>query len=129
VPCGSVAKAFAFIQSIRNFLYSHSEGTFNAVVPAGAALTWGGISPDPIVRNTSHLFTIGGTGFSFSNINAVKWDDGAGAVLVGTPTITDDGHMTVFLGQFPNMVDDGIVYYSTDSGATWTTTGLGISLT
>lgn len=104
-------------------LSNNAAMTFSSVDPSTpSAATMGGLG-----------YTIVGTGFVGSGINAIKADDGTGDVFVadaypGGVFIISDTQMNFDFNSGPNPGIAGTytVYYSTDAGATWTTTGLTI---
>jgi hypothetical protein len=90
------------------------------------SLTFTDIDPTTVTLVSGMSANITGTGFLGSSINAMKADDGAGNVLTIYPSITDDSNMWTGSDVF-SVPGVYTIYYSTDFGATWTTTGLTVT--
>lgn len=132
VPCGAVASAYNLIQQIQNFLYSSSQGTitpklyvansptFASVYPPATSITYSGTDLD-----------ITGTNFLLSGINLYKLDDGAGHVFVGVlnPGVYNLTDTFMNFNEIPQVTFAAVytLYYSTNNGSSWTTTGLTIT--
>ena len=123
---GTVENAIALSGSINAAMATPAAFT----VIGGVAPTWSGITPNTTTINQTFAGTIAGTGFLAAGINYLKFDDGAGHVFNGLfMNIESDTEI-----EFDN--DGNIVftvaatytlYFSTDSGSTYTTTGLTVT--
>lgn len=92
------------------------------------ALVWTSITP-----NTGAAFmypyaaTIVGTGFITSGITTLKLDDGVGNVVTFTPgTITSDTSINAYWPIGP--AGTYTLYFSTNGGSSYTTTGLTVTI-
>lgn len=96
------------------------------------ASTWASITPNNFAAGlNTPVFTIAGTGFTMSGINALKIDAGGGHVITysaGQFSIDSDIQMTTSAAG-ANWVDIYTLYYSVDGGANWTSTGLTVTMT
>jgi len=74
--------------------------------------------------NDATDFLVEGTGFALSGINALKADDGAGHVFPSYAMwINGDTEIHVYSATPISFVATYTVYYSTNGGATWVSTG------
>lgn len=91
---------------------------------SGASLTFTSVSPNTCAQNGSCLANIYGTGFTGSGINLIKADDGAGHAPNAVTTLESDTDIyIIFTGLGLTPAGVYTLYYSTDNGTTWTTTG------
>ena len=103
-------------------------------VAAGAvtygALSFSSVDPNTAIAGAGGSFTFNGSGFMDSGINLMKADDGGGNVFAtgGFTPITSDTSLVVNWDA-TTFLPAGVftIYYSTDNGSTWTTTGLTIT--
>jgi hypothetical protein len=97
-----------------------------AIVYGVMGLTWAGISPGTATAGTGYSGVITGTGFLASGIDLMKADDGLGDIInANGPYVQNDTTINVgfdSIGLSPAATYT--IYYSTDHGTTWTTTGL-----
>lgn len=130
------AGSSAAAQDIRNQINSiRSGGSTSEVVTLvdGTSVSgWISITPNNFAAglNTPSL-KIAGSGFAMSGINALKIDDGAGHSIIwssGLFHIDSDIQITTSAAG-ANAVGVWTLYYSVDGGATWTTTGLTVTMT
>jgi hypothetical protein len=121
--------AFDYLSQIQNFLNSDSWGRFFPIIYE-APLTFSSVAPNAVsaASTTPTQYTVYGTGFYLSGINGFKLDDGAGDTGGMWAGLVNDGVFTPEPTVIPNHVP-GVytLYYTTDFGATWTTTGLTIT--
>lgn len=94
-----------------------------------STLTW--VSIDPAVSSIggSYNFIITGTGFT-SVINGLRLDHGAGSLVpLNLSGVTSQTELDAdnFFNPLPN-TGTFTLYYSTDGGATWTTTALTVTV-
>jgi hypothetical protein len=93
------------------------------------ALTWTSVTPNTVTTAELHFTpAIVGTGFLGSGIQYLKLHDGLGNENISTPVnIADDANMSADFGHF---IVTGVftLYYSTDFGSSWTTTGLTVTV-
>lgn len=102
------------------------------VEAAVLAPVWTSVTPATTPINSNFSAAIAGSGFSTLNLTTLKADDGSGNV---TPlffgAIETDTEMDIVTGTdgqplFP-VAGVYTIYYSTDHGTTWTTTGLTVT--
>jgi len=102
-----------------------------AVLTDAGVTTWVSVTPNFAAQDASIDFIISGTLFLGSNVNSMKGDNGnPGEETFYTPTILDDSTMSL-AGWAVAFQYTGVytIYFSTDSGVTYTTTGLTITVT
>jgi hypothetical protein len=100
----------------------------SAVPSAPAALGFTSIIPYSCNAGAVYNGNLAGSGFTLSGINAIKGDDGAGHVFNLNVTISTD--VLIYLSYGPGAFSPAAIYtlyYSTDSGSTWTNTSLTIT--
>ncbi len=97
------------------------------------SLTWTSITPNTGTAGVDITsFAIAGSGFLGSGINNIKADDGAGHSITWLGFLSVDSDISITLGDigFPTgpslPAATYLIYYSTDSGASWFDTGLTI---
>ena len=119
------------IQQINNVMEGGSSNALIIDTPSG--LSWASITPDNTAGSVNNpQFTIAGSGFSNSGINAIKLSQGvvSGMWLPGfNMNIASDISIVLNAGYFYMSPAVYTLYYSTDNGATWTTTGLTVTAT
>jgi hypothetical protein len=97
------------------------------LVDAGPVV-WTSITPNAGDTTTFYYFTIAGTGFTASNVNQFKFDDGVTPIYEG---LTIDSNIQITTSNASSFFSVGVytLYFSTDSGVNWTTTGLTVTIT
>ena len=98
------------------------------LVNGGPSLTWASVSPNAVSIPIPVVFTATGTGFSLSGINSGQFDDGMGnSSEFDFVTINSDISISFHYGSgnfFPGVNGTYTLYYSTDNGLSFVTTGL-----
>jgi hypothetical protein len=138
VACGSLASALSFISQIQNFMASSapaSSGPFTPVVYIINSYVFTNVLPSSWSLAdgpwTGSVLNVVGTGLNLL-INAFKLDDGGGDVSISVPGSVQfsDGPNLVCNMQTPlSVVGAYVLYYSTDNGSSWITTGLTMTVT
>jgi hypothetical protein len=103
-------------------------------VTVNAGTVWTSITPSNLTGNVNNPeFTIAGSGFSGSGINAIKLSQGilSGEWLTTMTTMAVATDTSIVLNadifyMFPSTYQ---LYYSCNSGMTWTNTGLSVTAT
>lgn len=112
------------IQQINNAMQS-GTGSPVLIIEIPTTLTWTSLTPNTFQAGTTGLFyTVAGTGFLASGVNDLKLSNESNS-YPSNAFITDDGTMTDDSALDYTLVDGNYtLYYSTDQGVTWNTTGL-----
>lgn len=141
VGVGTVVNAYTFAatdaptaKSIVNQINQAKIGLLSGAVilSNGAGLTWASVTPTTATLAVTNVWDVQGTGFSTAGINNFKADDGSGDALGASGYFFLNSDTDATLGgqdgEFRFFVA-GVytLYYSTDSGTTWISTGLTIT--
>ena len=100
------------------------------LVDKTVTLLWGNITPNTAVVGDSPIYTVNGSGFVAISHGWpprvwLKFDDGAGnSILAGNGATTSDTSLTVNQATAFAVAGTYTLYYSSDSGSTWNSTGL-----
>ena len=108
-----------------DFVMSQLDVLFNnpQILSASTPPTFALLKHNTLAGGALYRDTLTGAYFNASGINAIKFDDGSGNTAVTEDvTILNDSTL-LFNGTYPSVATTYTVYYSTDFGATWTTTG------
>ena len=112
------------IQQINNAMQS-GAGTSVLIVDIPTTLTWTSLTPNTFAAGTTGPFyTVAGTGFLASGVSDLKLSNESNS-YESNAFITDDGTMTDdSASDYTLVAGNYTLYYSTDQGVTWNTTGL-----
>jgi IPT/TIG domain len=94
------------------------------------SITFASITPGTAASGVSVSFVVTGTGFNsdVSSVEDMRFDDGNGHIAYcGESLVSSDTSENVGFVLFP-VAGTYTLYYSTDNGATWTTTGLTVTV-
>ena len=118
----NTATVMAQIDAVKNGQGGQVVNTIN-----DSALSFTGVSPTTGTENIAQDATLTGTGFGTSRINYLKLDDGAGHAVVQY-LVTPYSDTEIQWLMLVLVAATYTLYYSTDSGATWTTTGQTVTI-
>ena len=120
VPAPSAPIAYGMISQVANFLNSTQGGLYLVIPPPSFTR----VKPTSYPTGSLLQIILFGNSFISNGINALKLDDGAGHVF---PLTIEPGASDQYLPTYPTTVTTAAaytIYYSTDGGNTWITTGL-----
>jgi len=128
--CTSATAAAQMITDLNTFVAN--TALFITTLSDAGVVTWSSVTPNAYtLGNTAQDYIIAGTLFLGSNVNAFKGDNGTpGQEGYFTPLILSDTQIDMANGNVSfDFAGIYTLYYSTDNGTSWTTTGLTVTVT
>jgi hypothetical protein len=120
-------------QNVLSQVDAANSGTPGLRIIGTGALVWTSITPDTASVGFNYVPTVAGSGFLNQNFTNLKLDDGSGHAVnlpLGEFTVSDDENIILDLntdGYIISYAGTYTLYFSTDGGATWTSTTLTIT--
>jgi hypothetical protein len=127
--CISAANLGQLVAAIDTFVGTNNNISSNPIISSGGGspFAWTSITPNTTPIGSNAIFAVVGTGFT-SAINTVKFDDGTHSCITNV-TVSDNANLIIGGGDNTHFDGAGVytLYYSTDGGATFNTTGLTVT--